>query len=106
MIEKQVSEVRVPSRTYIAENGYTNVKEMPNGSLCALLPFAFTWGLVVGLEEHGYSRRYCFEHFEDALESLASWDGEGHPGGNWIKCKGAGIDLLNPNLAMENNGSQ
>ena len=32
------------------------------------------------------------------LAALAAWDGEEHPGGPWIKCKGAGIDLLNPSF--------
>ena len=30
--------------------------------------------------------------------ALALWDGQGHPSGPWIKCKGAGVDLLNPSL--------
>ena len=35
---------------------------------------------------------------KDALRALLDWDGLGHPAGPWIKCKGAGIDLLNPAL--------
>lgn len=86
------------STDYLADNGYTHFKEMPDGSLCALLQFTFTWGLMVGLTEFGYARRYCFEHFQDAYAALQSWDGQGHPGGNWIKCKGLGVDMLNPNF--------
>lgn len=94
------------SHDYITENGYTHTKDMPDGSLCALLEFAFTWGLMVGLTETGYIRRYCFEHFQEAHDALVAWDGQGNPSGNWIKCKGAGIDFLNPNLTLESNSSR
>lgn len=65
---------------------------------CALLRLNFTIGLVVGIDSFGHSVRYCFEHAADAAAALAAWDGEGHPPGPWIKAKGAGIDLLNPEL--------
>ncbi len=70
-----------------------------DGVLCALNRFNFTTGLVVGLHADHYERRYCYEHQHDAHEALQAWDGRGHPGGPWIKCKGAGIDLLNPALS-------
>jgi len=54
--------------------------------------------VVVGLDAVGYQRRYCYEHAADARAALMAWDGNGHPSGPWIKCKGAGIDLLNPNF--------
>jgi len=52
--------------------------------------------VVVGLDDVGYQRRYCYEHQLAARAALLAWDGRGHPPGPWIKCKGAGIDLLNP----------
>lgn len=64
--------------------------------ICGLRRFNYTTAIVVDLDEGGYERRYCYEHKEDAQAALREWDGEGHPGGPWIKCKGAGIDLLNP----------
>lgn len=66
------------------------------GVVCGLQSFAFTTGLVVSLDPVGYERRYCYEHEADARRALAQWDGMGHPGGPWIKCKGIGIDLVNP----------
>ncbi len=51
----------------------------------------------------GYERRYCFEHEHQARDALLDWDGVDHPGGDWIKCKGIDIDLLNPNLALESD---
>lgn len=45
-----------------------------------------------------YAGRYCYEHAHEARAALVAWDGVGHPPGPWIKCKGYGIDLLNPEL--------
>jgi hypothetical protein len=81
----------------LAAQGYSGIRER-NGQICAIQRFNFTTAIVVGLDPAGYQRRYCFEHEEDAWRGLGAWDGKGHPGGAWIKCKGAGIDLLNPAL--------
>lgn len=64
--------------------------------VCGILRFNFTTAVVVGLHDVGYERRYCFDHSADARSSLLAWDGHDQPSGRWIKCTGAGIDLLNP----------
>lgn len=69
-----------------------------SGVLCGLHGFNFTVGLVVVLSFETCERRYCYEHLADAHGALGQWDGSGHPPGPWIKCKGAGIDLLDPAL--------
>lgn len=84
----------------LARNGYTHVRQIGEMHV-GLLQFNFTVGLVVGLDWAGHSRRYCYEFAEDAIEALDAWDGQDHPGGPWIKCKGAGIDLLNPTIGSE-----
>jgi hypothetical protein len=68
------------------------------GQTCALQRFNFTIGPVVGLSLEGYERRHCFETVEGARTALLGWEGTSHPAGPWIKCKGNGIDLLNPEL--------
>jgi len=79
--------------------GYYNLTEI-NGRLCGLHRFAFTVGLVVGLDYFGYEGRYCFERESDALESLLTWDGKQHPSGEWLKFKGKYegeyLDMANP----------
>lgn len=82
---------------FLEQQGYTDLREV-NGVLCGLQQMNFTYGLIVKLTWFGYSHRYCYEHKEDALEALNSWDGSGHPAGPWIKMKGLGVDLLNPEL--------
>ena len=72
------------------------------GVLCALQRMAFTVGLMVDLYNDGgllnYRYRYCFPSLKEAYESLQQWNGEEYPPGNWIKRKGEGGDLRNPNI--------
>ena len=82
---------------FLASQGYVQLRVIGT-AVCGLHRLSFTTGLVVGLNFEGYERRYCYEHAADALAALAAWDGQEHPGGPWIKCKGAGIDLLNPSF--------
>lgn len=79
----------------LRSRGITEVREIQN-QVCGLQRFTFTTAVVVGITDQVYQRRYCYEHQADAQAALAAWNGEGHPSGPWIKCKGAGIDLLNP----------
>lgn len=60
--------------------------------------FVFTWALVVNLQPLGHDRRYCFEFEVDALDALNTWVGNDHPPGRWIKCKGARVEFLNPEI--------
>ncbi|MDM0118084.1 hypothetical protein QTI66_39115 [Variovorax sp. J22R133] len=79
----------------LSASGYTDLR-MLRGKLCAVKQFNFTTAIVVGMDVVGYERRYCYEQRGEAQAALLAWDGDGHPSGPWIKCKGAGIDLLNP----------
>lgn len=90
-------------RQRLVGDGYSELRVLPSGPIAGLLRYVFTWGLVVGLARDGYQRRYCYEHRADALADLLAWDGKDHPSGPWIKCKGSGIDLLNPKLEMTND---
>lgn len=85
--------------TRLAAEGFSEVCVVSGDVICGILKFNFTWGLMVGLSSCGYERRYCFEDATDAAAALKQWDGDGHPAGPWIKCKGAGIDLFNPNYS-------
>jgi hypothetical protein len=76
--------------------------------LCCVQPMAVTWGLIVGIDPYNlgesYLRRYCFEHREDAMAALRSFEDplHRHAPGPWVKCKGMWgneyVDLLNPEL--------
>lgn len=86
------------ARALLEAQGYRQVT-IRNGRVCAVKDFAFTSALLVGIDPIGYTLRYCYEHAHEAEAALAQWGGTGHPGGPWIKCKGAGVELLNPALS-------
>jgi hypothetical protein len=50
---------------------------------------------VVNIDPIGHER-YCYEHASQAAAALDAWDGGGRPSGPWIKCKGANVEVLNP----------
>ena len=81
---------------FLAKQGYTNLKEI-DGKICGLARFAFTTGLCVDLDMHGYKYRYCYEQRGAALEALEKYnDTTQLPDGDWIKRKGEGGDMSNP----------
>ena len=86
----------------IIELGYTEPK-LINGEWCGLLRFIYTVGLVVGINEYGYKYRYCYHSMKEANEALVNYDDITiAPAGNWIKRKGEGGDLTNPNYEINN----
>lgn len=86
----------------IIDLGYTSPK-LINGVWCGILRLVFNTGLVVGIDEYGYLYRYCYHTFKEANEALLKYnDINEHPPGDWIKRKGEGGDLVNPNTNMHN----
>lgn len=90
-------------KEYLGANGYSNFKEfktLTGTVICGTMDYLTTRGIVVGLNEYSYERRYCYQDRNEATEALNSWDGVGHPKGNWIKLKGVyegqAIDYFNP----------
>lgn len=80
-----------------AEEGYAFARQLPDGRWVGVSAMLYTFGLFVGLDAVGYSYRYCYETAAEAALAAATWDGAGHPPGAWIKRKGLGGDLHNPN---------
>lgn len=81
---------------FLKDEGYKYLKEI-SGKVCGLYPFIYTWGLVVGLDEDGYEYRYCYPSLLDAKKALEEYtDLDTHPTGPWIKRKGDGGDIPNP----------
>ena len=82
------------------ECGYIEYRAIPGRGLCAISEFMFTVGLVVGIKENSYHKRYCYSKPEGILNAfvdLLTWDGEGDPKGSWVKCKGKDGEYRNPN---------
>lgn len=58
-----------------------------DGKICALQRFFFTVAIVVGIDESGYSHRYCYHNLLEAVTAYKEWNGKGDPQ-NYIKKKG------------------
>jgi hypothetical protein len=84
------------------DNSYYEYKEIPGKGLCCLNDFAFTTGIMIGLDELGYYGRYCYPNKQEAIENFKNWDGNGDPKGNWVKYKGTGGERSNDNCEVCN----
>ena len=82
------------SASFLANMGYKNLRQLPNGEFVGVLAQMYTWGLFVGLDIIGYKRRFCYEHESGAVTACETWNGEGDPSGPWIKEKPS--DRLGP----------
>lgn len=80
---------------FLETEGYYEIRNIEGQGLCGLRKFAFTTGLIIGIEQLTYTGRYCFPSEQDALNALNDWNGTGDPSGNWIKYKGFGVDREN-----------
>ena len=79
-------------------DGYRMLREIPGRGITGIFRFVFTTGIVTGIDEFGYTRRWCYENHADAVQALNTWNGEGDPPGDWIKSKGDGGEYSNPKL--------
>jgi hypothetical protein len=61
--------------------GYAAFGQLPDGRICGIYRFIYTFGLLVDLHEYGYEDRYCYHHEGTALAALLAWDGTGDPVG-------------------------
>jgi hypothetical protein len=52
------------------ENHYFAVRELPDGTVAALMRLMFTTAICTGLDYHGYAYRWCFEDHVLALNEL------------------------------------
>lgn len=58
---------------------YRDVRILPDGSIAALCDLLFTRAIILGCDELGYSRRFCFENrslADQRFQELQSEDDE------------------------------
>lgn len=84
-------------KEFLAENGYSNLKEIEGRGMCGLTRMLYTTGLCYNLTKEGLEGRYCYENKFDAVKALEQWDGKDDPPGQWIKHKGGTGEYSNPN---------
>lgn len=54
----------------LSGNGYTHVRQLPDGTYAGLCKLLFTTAICTGLDYHGWAYRYCFESADTALTEL------------------------------------
>lgn len=72
----------------LKEEGYSCLQRRDDGKWYGLKRMMYTTGIFVGLDDFFYEYRYCYRHQIEAAVAIHSWNGHGHPPGNWIVCKG------------------
>jgi hypothetical protein len=86
--DEQTSDAMLPA---LWRDSIFGPREVPGRGLCGVQRFIFTCGLLTGLTFDGYTynytARYCYESTAEALVALMTWNGQGDPGGEWIKEK-------------------
>lgn len=81
---------------FYLELGYYFPVEI-DGQVCGLTPMTFTWSIMVGIDETGYSHRYCYDSQALAMKAYIEWilGGAEEPDG-YIVRKGLGPDKHGP----------
>lgn len=83
-------------KSELEAEGYSLLTEVPGRGICGLRVFMFTCGLCYDLDEFQYKGRYCYRSTVEAAVAIKTWDGMGHPPGEWVKHKGE-REFWNPN---------
>ena len=95
-----------PPLAYL-EAGFHMLGRLDNGIEIAVIKMLFTWDLCYNINPDSmfdaYDYRYMYETEGEAVKACVLWDGDGHPPGNWIKRKGGGPDLDNPDYKPNDN---
>lgn len=83
--------------------GYMCVRQLePTGEWIGVMAMGGNHALFVGVDEVGYSRRYCYPYRRVAIMACEVWDlsKSEHPPGPWVKMKGIykgrAVDELGP----------
>ena len=84
------------------EAGFHIFKRFESGLEIGVIKMLFTWDLCYNINPNSmfdlYEYRYMYATEGEAVKACVLWDGEGHPPGNWIKRKGGGPEISNPNF--------
>lgn len=91
-ISKLTQVMPVEKINFFNELGYYRLKVFENGEIAGLFKFAFTVGVVTGLDGDGYRCRWCYQDAPTAMLAIDLWDGNGDPPPVWIKKKGRLVD--------------
>ena len=69
---KTIDDISPALRRSLEDDGYLHIW-VHHGKIMAIQPMLFTYALVVDLDKHGYDHRYCYHHYQDAVNGAANW---------------------------------
>ena len=83
---KKVEKLEPEHAKFFTDLGYGMPVKL-DGELVALGPFLFTVGIICGLDDHGYTHRFCYHTEDQAMIALLQWIGndEEEPAGFIVK---------------------
>lgn len=53
---------------YLESQGYENLRIFADG-ICGVMKMIYTYGLCVDMDQHGVSKRYCYETKAEAIQA-------------------------------------
>jgi hypothetical protein len=71
-------------KLWLERQGYTHVRELPDGSFAGLARLMYTTGLCVGLSADSWTSRYCFENEDEAISELEKLQGRDDVPTGWV----------------------
>jgi len=78
--------VTVEAVTEVPESGWAYwltedllLRRTPSGTIIGVGQYLFTWGVLRGVDEFGYSERWCYPNLPAALVNAAALDDESEP---------------------------
>ena len=90
----------------LARNGYLFARRKGEHEWAAIIPFMFTYGIIVRTIEgqsYGYEDRWCYHFLDEALVAFVAWEEkkfEGEPEG-WHRHPASGRRRPKGNAARE-----
>ncbi len=64
---------------FLNGEGYSHVKVMSDGNVCAIFDFIFTTAIISDIDQNGYGDRWCYHDKSVAIAALEAWNGTGEP---------------------------
>jgi len=76
---------------WLKDEGYTDIKPIPNKQWAAIKRKAFTHSIETGriFDHINVNECFCYPTYRDAKDALDAWDGTGEPD-KWIRSPGTG----------------
>jgi hypothetical protein len=99
--EHKYSKEELDYIAFLVQNGYRNIKLLPNNRWVAILPLLFTHAVIIGKmhDRTSYDDRWCYHDWDSAAKAMEEWNGEGEPTG-WHRHPASGRRYIDGELKV------